>query len=198
MNSSLPSAAPRRSAAFDDLMFLPVGGNGCTIRVFAVGTSHRLIGEPLAIRREHGVGGNQALDITDRRRLSIAQGERPQRVIGILDDIHQDRLTVGRRCFRDVYHPRLGLRQALDGPALRRLPVQSAVAVAVGLKDNAAAVSGPDRKPVAAAECDASSRRGARQIVNPDNRLLALIGCEGQTVFRPVKSSDMCTRRRAA
>src|SRR6188474_288804 len=85
---------------------------------------------------------------------------------------------------------RLGFRQPLGGAAaVRLLPEDAAVAVAIRLKGDPRAVRRPDREPVVAAEGQASHRAGTRDVMDRDDGLFAIVEDHGEVpaVGRPAR-----------
>lgn len=76
-------------------------------------------------------------------------------------------------------HALLGLREPFRcSGAIGGLPEDRRVAVAIRLERDARRVGGPERIAVLAAERQPPHRRRARQIVNPDHLLLAIVDAE--------------------
>src|SRR5262249_55970158 len=71
----------------------------------------------------------------------------------------------------------LGFGQTFGVPgSVRALPENREIAVTIGLKGQTLAIRGPDGETISAAEREPPHGSAARQIVNVDDRLLAIIG----------------------
>ncbi len=111
----------------------------------------RGIRHPAAVRRKHGAGqrGGRRLDRAKANGLSVFQRKHPERRRPALAGVVQEALAIRGPRFRNVRDSLVGLRQPLRRPgAVRALPEDAQVSLAIRLERDALAVRGPDGKPV--------------------------------------------------